>query len=135
LCGRPGHAVGLHEVPAGPLRATTGQGRQGDVAYITLEVPDSTRARAFFGAVLGLQFTPGRAEDGWNVNNILPMSGLHGGHHQTTVVPMYRVDDVGAAVERVRAAGGIAGGPAQQPYGITADCTDDQDTHFYLGQL
>jgi predicted enzyme related to lactoylglutathione lyase len=130
-----GMPFGLHQVPAGSLRATTGQGRQGDVAYITLEVTDSTRARVFFGAVMGLQFTPGRAEDGWNVNDILPMSGLQGGHHQTTVVPMYRVDHVGTAVERVRAAGGTASDPAQQPYGFTADCTDDQGTHFYLGQL
>lgn len=126
---------GLHQVPAGSVRATTGHGRQGDVAYITLEVADSTRARAFFGAALGLRFTAGRVKDGWNVNDILPMSGLHRGRNQTTVVPMYRVDDIGSAVERVCAAGGTASGAEQQPYGITADCTDDQGTRFYFGQL
>ena len=25
--------------------------------------------------------------------------------------------------------------PQQEPYGLTADCTDDQGTRFYLGQF
>ena len=37
-------------------------------------------------------------------------------------------------VVRVRGAGGSSTDPAQQPYGITASCTDDQGTRFYLGQ-
>jgi predicted enzyme related to lactoylglutathione lyase len=48
---------------------------------------------------------------------------------------MYLVDDIGAAVERVRAAGGTASDPERQPYGVTSDCVDDQGTRFYLGQL
>jgi predicted enzyme related to lactoylglutathione lyase len=109
--------------------------RQGDLAYLTFEVSDSARARAFFGSVLGLQFSRGRIEDGWNIASITPMSGLSGGHAQATIVPMYRVDDIRAAVERVRAHGGVATDPSQQPYGVTSDCTDDQGTRFYLGQL
>jgi uncharacterized protein len=48
-------------------------------------------------------------------------------------VPMWKVDDVPAAVERVRAAGGTSTEPAEMPYGITADCRDDQGVRFYLG--
>jgi predicted enzyme related to lactoylglutathione lyase len=48
---------------------------------------------------------------------------------------MYRVDDIAAAVERVRAAGGTSTDPERQPYGVTADCADNQGTHFYLGTL
>jgi predicted enzyme related to lactoylglutathione lyase len=48
---------------------------------------------------------------------------------------MYQVDDVHAAVARVRAAGGTATEPDQQPYGITSEAVDDQGTHFYLGQI
>jgi predicted enzyme related to lactoylglutathione lyase len=46
---------------------------------------------------------------------------------------MYRVDDVDAAVQRVRAAGGTATDAETQPYGRTSECTDDQGSFFYLG--
>jgi predicted enzyme related to lactoylglutathione lyase len=109
--------------------------RHGDIAYLTLEVVDSSRTRAFYGSVLGWRFTPGRVDDGWQVDEAQPMTGLHGGHAQAAGVAMYRVDDIGAAVERVRAAGGTATDPERQPYGLTSDCADDQGTRFYLGEL
>jgi predicted enzyme related to lactoylglutathione lyase len=130
-----GMPFSLHEVPESMPSARPRDMRQGDVAYLTFEVGDSARARAFFGSVLGLRFTPGRIEDGWQIADIVPMSGLSGGHAQTTIVPMYRVDDIEAAVVRVRALGGAATDPSRQPYGISADCTDDQGTRFYLGQF
>jgi predicted enzyme related to lactoylglutathione lyase len=121
--------------PADPTRRGPANGaRHGDISYVTHEVPDSAAARAFFGEVLGWRFQPGHVEDGWGIEDVVPMSGMAGGQPQATVVPMYRVDDIGAAVERVRAAGGTSTDPAQQPYGITATCTDDQGTRFYLGQ-
>jgi uncharacterized glyoxalase superfamily protein PhnB len=107
----------------------------GDPSYITVETVDSSRFRAFFGAVAGWRFAPGRVDDGWGVDGVVPMTGIQGGHSQSTVVPMYRVDDIAAAVERVRSAGGTSTKPEQQPYGVTADCTDNQGTHFYLGTL
>jgi predicted enzyme related to lactoylglutathione lyase len=115
---------------AGPAAA-----RDGDLAYITFEVMDSRRARDFYGAVLGWRFTPGRIADGWQVEGTTPMAGLSGGHAEATTVPMWRVADLGEAVGRVRAAGGTAAEPRQEPYGLTADCTDDQGTRFYLGQF
>jgi predicted enzyme related to lactoylglutathione lyase len=92
------------------------------------------RARAFYGSVLGWRFRPGRVEDGWQVDDVAPMTGLSGGHGQATTVPMYQVDDIEAAVRRVRDGGGSASDPEVQPYGITSTCTDDQGTRFYLGQ-
>lgn len=108
---------------------------QGDLAYVTMEVPDSARSQAFYGSVLGWRFTPGQVDDGWQVDGPSPMTGLQGGHRLATTIPMYRVNDVAAAVERVRAAGGTAAGPEIQPYGVTSDCVDDQGTRFYLGSL
>jgi hypothetical protein len=35
----------------------------------------------------------------------------------------------------VRAAGGTAGEPLHQGYGIRAECADDQGVRFHLGQL
>ena len=68
--------------------------RPGDLAYVTLEVADAAQARAFYGGILGWRFTPGRVPDGWNVEDVSPMVGMHGGHQQSAGVPMYRVDDV-----------------------------------------
>jgi len=127
----------VFEPPAGPGagRGEPARTSQGDLAYVTMEVVDSGRARAFYGSVLGWRFTPGRVEDGWQVDDVAPMVGLSGGHPVATTVPMYQVDDIVAAVARVRAAGGTATEPERQPYGITATCADDQGTRLYLGQL
>ena len=130
-----GMPFSLHEVPAGMPAPRPRDGHQGDVAYLTFEVRDSARARAFFGSALGWEFRPGRVADGWQIADVVPMSGLSGGHPRTTIVPMYRVDDIVRAVEQVRARGGEATEPNPQPYGITSDCTDDQGTRFYLGQF
>ena len=46
----------------------------------------------------------------------------------------YRVDDIAAAVERVRAAGGHADEPERKPYGLHAECVDDQGATFRLWQ-
>jgi uncharacterized glyoxalase superfamily protein PhnB len=108
---------------------------QGDLAYVTMEVTDSVRTRAFYSFVLDWRFSPGRVEDGWEVENTTPMTGLHGGHSAATTVPFYRVDDIHAAVARARAAGGTATEPQVQPYGVTSECTDGQGTRFYLGSL
>ncbi|HZP29781.1 MAG TPA: VOC family protein [Acidimicrobiia bacterium] len=133
-----GTPFALVEVPEpasiGTDRPVNGR-RQGDISYLTHEVRDADRARAFYGAVLGWQFVPGRTEEGWQVLDVAPMTGLHGGHDVATGVPMFRVDDVAAAVARVRAAGGTATDPERRPYGISADCVDDQGTRFSLGEL
>lgn len=98
-------------------------------------MPDSARYRDFYGALFGWTFTEGRVEDGWNVLGANPMSGMRGGAARPRVVPMFAVRDLNAAVEAVRAAGGTSTDPEQQPYGTTANCTDDQGLVFYLGQL
>jgi len=130
-----GLSFSVHEWPADLPGSRPRDVRQGDVAYLTFEVRDAARARAFFGTALGLRFTPGRVADGWNIADIVPMSGLSGGHAEQRIVPMYRVDDIAAAVERVRALGGTATEPETQPYGRTATCDDGQGTRFYLGQF
>jgi predicted enzyme related to lactoylglutathione lyase len=125
----------LYEWRGDTERGPSGGRREGDVVYVTLEVPDSSRARAFYGAVLGWHFTPGYLEDGWNVDGVVPGIGMVGGRHPATALPMYRVDDIRTAVARVRSAGGTATEPDTRPYGISSDCTDDVGTRFYLGQL
>jgi len=129
-------AFALYRPPPGERErrpALNGE-HHGDVSYLTMEVVDSAVARRFYGAVLDWQFVPGRVDDGWGPTDVTPMTGLHGGHRSPTVVPMYRVDDIEAAVGRVRAAGGSATDPERHDYGWSSDCVDDQGTRFYLGQ-
>jgi predicted enzyme related to lactoylglutathione lyase len=63
------------------------------------------------------------------------MIGLTGGHGRAAAVPMWRVDDIERAVAAVRAGGGTATDPQPQSYGLTSECTDDQGSRFFLGQL
>jgi predicted enzyme related to lactoylglutathione lyase len=130
-----GVAFALNEVPRGSPRGPVNGDRPGDVSYVTMEVDDSAKARAFYRSVLGWHFTPGRVEDGWGPDDVVPMTGLHGGHERATTLPMYRVDNLEGAVERVRARGGVSTDPVRQSYGLIAECADDQGTRFYLGQL
>jgi uncharacterized glyoxalase superfamily protein PhnB len=119
-----------------PAEAATPGPQPGDVAYLTLQVPDGARARDFYEAVLGWSFSPGRVEDGWEATDPTPMIGLHGGRHDDTgAVPMYAVDDIEVAVAAVRTAGGQSGEIERQSYGLSALCRDDQGLPFWLGQL
>jgi uncharacterized glyoxalase superfamily protein PhnB len=109
--------------------------RPGDVAYLTLQVPDGARARDFYEAVLGWSAAPGRVADGWQVDGTTPMIGIGGGTSEPGAVPMYAVDDLEVAVAAVRTAGGEAGEIERRPYGLSALCRDDQGLPFWLGQL
>ena len=121
--------------PGEPRPELNGSG-PGELSYITYEVPDSTAFKAFYSRVLFWTFEPGRIDDGWQVEQTHPMAGIAGGNAQATTVPMWTVEDVDAAVARVREAGGtVIEEPSQQPYGKTAQCTDDQGGRFYLGEF
>ena len=74
--------------------------------------------------------------DGWRCSRPTRWLGSPAALRQPTTVPMWTVEDVEAAVARVREAGGtVIEEPSQQPYGKTAQCTDDQGGRFYLGEF
>ncbi|GAA5059819.1 putative enzyme related to lactoylglutathione lyase [Thermocatellispora tengchongensis] len=124
---------------AGEGRPAAGPPHPGELAYLTIEVPDDEAAKAFYGAVFGWEFTPGSVEHGWNVldagRELRPMTGLWGGRAEARAVPMYAVADIEAGVAAVRAKGGTAGDPVARPFGQMAECHDDQGCFFYLGRL
>jgi predicted enzyme related to lactoylglutathione lyase len=126
----------LHQLAAPGLPAPPNGTAEGDVSYVTLMVADADRARGLFAAVLGWEFSPGHAPGGWNVEGPTPMLGMSGGQGERIgAVLGYQIDDIAAAVERVRSAGGTATGPDQRPYGLEANCTDDQGIRFYLHEF
>lgn len=121
--------------PGEPRPELNGSG-PGELSYITYEVTDSSAFRAFYSRVLFWTFEPGRIQDGWQVQQTHPMAGVAGGSDMQVTVPMWIVEDIDAAVARVREAGGtVIDEPSQQAYGKSAQCTDDQGTRFYLGEL
>jgi uncharacterized glyoxalase superfamily protein PhnB len=107
--------------------------RHGEAGYFTFQVPAAEPAKEFYGAVLGWQFSPGRVEGGWGVEGTGLMGGLWGGPgRQVGWKVMYAVDDLAAALTRVREHGGTAGEVQQQPYGLSAECVDNQGIEFWL---
>jgi uncharacterized glyoxalase superfamily protein PhnB len=124
-----GHRWILLRPPAGATRL-----RQGDVANATLMAPDSGRATEFYEAVLQVPFSsthPG----GWRTEETRPpLAILPSPEAEPEVQLSFRVDDITAAVERVRAAGGRADEPSRRRFGLSAECTDDQGTTFRLWQ-
>jgi uncharacterized glyoxalase superfamily protein PhnB len=109
--------------------------RHGEAVYFTFQVPDDQAAKAFYGRVLGWQFSPGSVEDAWGFEGNGLFGGLWGGPgRQVGWKLMYAVDDIEAALARVRELGGQAGEVEQQRYGLSADCVDNQGIEFYLLQ-
>jgi predicted enzyme related to lactoylglutathione lyase len=119
---------------AGPPASASG-GHDGDLAYVTLEVPDAARALEFYGSVLGWRSHQGRTPGGWQVEGTTPMIGVSGGHSAPAAVPVWRVTDLAAAVAQVRAAGGTSTEPHREPYGLMAECTDGRGIRFSLGEF
>jgi uncharacterized glyoxalase superfamily protein PhnB len=115
-----------------PARAT--RLRQGDVANVTMVARDAHRAKEFYEAVLQVPFSSGHP-GAWRTDQTRPPLAIWSSEDAEPEVQLsYRVDDIAAAVERVRAAGGHADGPERKPYGLIAECADDQGATFRLWQ-
>ncbi len=115
-----------------PTRATGL--RQGDVANVTITARDADRAKEFYQAVLQVPFSSGHPGT-WRTGQTRPPLGILPSRGAEPEVQLsYRVDDIAAAIERVRAADGRAGEPQRRPFGLLADCVDDQGATFRLWQ-
>ncbi len=110
------------EAPGGP--------RPGDLGYASLWTPDVTAAERFYTAVLGWTTVAGPEPRARQVTGLAMPLGMWGGEPRPGLFLCFTVPDVDEAVEVVRAAGGTAAEPADEPYGRIAQCTDDQGLGF-----
>jgi predicted enzyme related to lactoylglutathione lyase len=102
---------------------------QGDVGYVSIQVPDADRAAAFYAAVLGWSYEM-RGEQSRHVLGQSMSIGIFGGQERANLFCAYAVGNVDAAAARVRAAGGSAQPPTEHAYGRLSDCVDNQGTSF-----
>ena len=95
---------------------------------------DPHRAKEFYEAVLRVPFSEGHP-GAWRADETRPpMSIMPSQAAEPEVQLSYRVDDIAAALARVRAAGGHPGEPVRRPFGLLAECVDDQGATFRLYQ-
>jgi len=101
----------------------------GEIVYFVLRVADADRAQAFYGGVFGWKFSPGNVPGGFNIEGSTPPGGLHGGGEGGKEL-YFQVDDLEAAMEKVRELGGEADDPQPTPEGRYSRCRDDQGNDF-----
>jgi uncharacterized protein len=102
----------------------------GEPSHFELGVPDNERGRVFYAALFGWSIN----ENGW-IETGGVRGGLHGDDPETGFVVYFAVDDIDAAVRRVRELGGEAEdpGPAKPgDRGRYTGCRDDQGVAFGL---
>ncbi len=123
------HPTGPHE-PQRPL----GPADPGQLFYFTLGVVDGARAESFFGQLFDWEIVPGSQPDGYHIASPTPPGGIAGGSSEPEITLYFRVDDIQAAVARVRELGGQADEPVHHASGWSASCHDDQGTPFSLSE-
>ncbi|MFE5809119.1 VOC family protein [Streptomyces sp. NPDC056491] len=112
----------------------------GEISFFELGVGDGERARKFFGGLFGWAFEPGPSDGGgFAIRTPNVPGGLHGDDPGARPYLFFAVDDMEAALERVRALGGSvdeadpgSGEESIARFGRFRLCHDDQGTPFGL---
>ena len=113
----------------------------GEPAFFELGVEDPARAQAFYEALFGWRFEPGPSGQGFVIATPTIPGGIHGGDPGAVPYLFFRVDDMDAALDRVRELGGtvddmdVEGDEASTArFGRFKLCKDDQGSAFGLHQ-
>jgi uncharacterized protein len=114
----------------------------GELSFFELGVEDVERGRAFYEGLFGWSFQRGPSGRGFVIGTPNVEGGMHGGDRGATPYVFFAVDDIDAAVERVRELGGEivdldAGGEDPDSvarFGRFKFCRDDQGSTFGLHQ-
>jgi predicted enzyme related to lactoylglutathione lyase len=114
----------------------------GELTFFELGVDDVERGRAFYEGLFGWTFERGPSGKGWVISAPNVEGGMHGGDAGVSPYVFFAVDDIDAAVERVRELGGeivdLHGGGEDEDsiarFGRFRFCKDDQGSTFGLHQ-
>lgn len=106
----------------------------GQVVYFELPSSDIQATRQFWGSLFGWTFHQGNQPGYSMIQGPVPMGGTP--HDEPSRHPrlFFAVDDIEAAVARVRELGGTAEDPISIPSGAYAHCTDAQGVEFSLSE-
>lgn len=108
----------------------------GEPTFFEIGVPDAHRAREFYGRLLGWRAHETKAGGPAWLETGGVRGGVHDGDEERRIDVFFGVDDIDAAVARVRELGGEAeaAGPETPGFGRFAFCRDDQGVRFGLHQ-
>jgi uncharacterized protein len=113
----------------------------GEVAFLELGVEDAERGRAFYQGLFGWEFEPGPSGQGFVIKTPNVPGGMHAGDKGANPYVFFAVDDMEAAIDRVRELGGevedmnVEGDEDSiAEFGRFKLCRDDQGSPFGLHQ-
>lgn len=112
----------------------------GEISFFELGVGDSEQARTFYGELFGWTLDPGPSGgSGFAIRTPNVPGGLHSGDPGASPYLFFKVDDMKAAVERVRELGGAvddidlgSDDASVARFGRFQLCHDDQGSPFGL---
>jgi predicted enzyme related to lactoylglutathione lyase len=113
----------------------------GELAFFELGVEDPERGRAFYEALFGWRLEPGPSGQGFTITTPNVSGGMHGGDPGALPYVFFGVEDMEAALARVRELGGsveemdVEGDEESiARFGRFKLCRDDQGSRFGLHQ-
>jgi uncharacterized protein len=125
--------------------------RTGDMSFLSLWIRDLERGARFYADVLGWKYASpsdsyARLVEGQSMSLGLGLLGASTAYIRGLGVPLpattgpsayvvFVVEQLESAIERVRAAGGVATEPKDQPYGRVSACMDNQGLGFTLHEV
>ncbi len=104
-----------------------------DVSFIEIGAAEAGAARYFFSQLFGWEFHPmGAGPEGWFQTPSMK-AGLHGNDPDPGILVFFSVPDLAAAIAKVRALGGEASEPTEEPgFGGFSMCRAPQGVKFGL---
>ncbi|HWK28149.1 MAG TPA: VOC family protein [Solirubrobacter sp.] len=111
----------------------------GAISFFELGVADAERGRAFYAGLFGWAFATGPSGAGWHITTPSVPGGMHPGDPGASPYLFFAVDDMDAALARVRSLGGeiVDMGLSDSSetvarFGRFEFCRDDQGSPFGL---
>jgi uncharacterized protein len=113
----------------------------GEPTYFEIGVADADRGRTFYGELFDWRFEPGPSENGFAITGLNTPGGMHGDDAGAGPYLFFEVDDMEAALARVRELGGEVQETLVEDdeesivrFGRFQLCRDDQGSPFGLHQ-